>query len=194
MEWYLKVVRDNYANFNGRAGRQEFWMFYLFNFIFGIVAMVADNILGTVFTFGEGYYEVRAGSGWITLLYTIALFIPILAATVRRLHDTNRSGFWLLYPLLAYIPILLSGFSLYLGIGLELGIFIMGISFLALFGLTITLFVFTVLDSTPGTNNYGPSPTVAMSVDRNCTKCGSENPADAMFCQSCGATINEEPA
>jgi uncharacterized membrane protein YhaH (DUF805 family) len=193
MEWFLKVVRDNYANFNGRASRQEFWMFYLFAFIFNIVAMVVDNILGTVFTFGEGYYEVRSTSGWISLLYGLALMIPTLAATVRRLHDTNRSGFWLLFPFLTIIPILLGVFLLEAE-AYELGGFLFGISVLAIIGLSITVFVFTVLDSTPGTNNYGPSPTVAMSVDRNCTKCGSENPADAMFCQSCGAAIKEEPA
>ena len=193
MEWFLKVVRDNYANFNGRASRQEFWMFYLFAFIFNIVAMVVDNILGTVFTFGEGYYEVRSTSGWISLLYGLALMIPTLAATVRRLHDTNRSGFWLLFPFLTIIPILLGVFLLEAE-AYELGGFLFGISVLAIIGLSITVFVFKVLDSTPGTNNYGPSPTVAMSVDRNCTKCGSENPADAMFCQSCGAAIKEEPA
>jgi uncharacterized membrane protein YhaH (DUF805 family) len=188
MEWFLKVVRDNYANFNGRASRQEFWMFYLFAFIFSIVAMVVDNILGTVFTFGEGYYEVRSTSGWISLLYGLALMIPTLAATVRRLHDTNRSGFWLLYPFLNIIPILL-GLFLLATEAYELGIFLMGISYLAMIGLSITVFVFTVLDSTPGTNNYGPSPKVVMSVDRYCAKCRSENPADAMFCQSCGAAI-----
>ena len=193
MEWFLKVVRDNYSNFNGRAQRKEFWMFYLFYFIFSIVAMVADNILGTVFTFGEGYYEVKSPSGWISLLYGLALFIPTLAAVVRRLHDTNRSGFWLLFPFLTIIPILLGVFLLEAE-AYELGGFLLGISVLAIIGLSITVFVFTVLDSTPGTNNYGPSPTVAMSVDRNCTKCGSENPADAMFCQSCGTAINEETA
>ena len=54
MEWFLKVVRDNYSNFNGRAHRKEYWMFCLFYVIFVIVAMVADNILGTTFTIGEG--------------------------------------------------------------------------------------------------------------------------------------------
>ena len=61
MEWFLKVVRDNYSNFNGRAHRKEYWMFCLFYVIFVIVAMVADNILGTTFTIGEGYYAVNLG-------------------------------------------------------------------------------------------------------------------------------------
>jgi len=103
MEWYLKVVRDNYANFNGRASRQEYWMFFLFNMIFGIVAMVADNILGTVFTIGEGSYSVSMGYGWIYVLYMLAVIIPGIAAGARRLHDVGKSG-WMM--LVAFIPLI----------------------------------------------------------------------------------------
>jgi len=103
MEWYLKVVRDNYANFNGRASRQEYWMFFLFNLIFGIVAMVADNILGTVFTIGEGSYSVSMGYGWIYVLYMLAVIIPGIAAGARRLHDVGKSG-WMM--LVAFIPLI----------------------------------------------------------------------------------------
>ena len=46
MEWYLKVVRDNYANFNGRASRQEYWMFVLFNFIIIIALGFIEGLLG----------------------------------------------------------------------------------------------------------------------------------------------------
>ena len=103
MEWYLKVVRDNYANFNGRASRQEYWMFILFNIVFGIVCMVADNILGTVFTIGEGAYAMSMGYGWIYIIYTLAIIIPSIAVGIRRLHDVGKSG-WLL--LLFLIPII----------------------------------------------------------------------------------------
>ncbi|ODS29627.1 MAG: Inner membrane protein YhaH [Candidatus Scalindua rubra] len=103
MEWYLKVVRDNYANFNGRAQRKEYWMFILFNMIFAIVAMVADNILGTDFTVGEGYYAVSMGYGWIYLLYTLAMIIPALSVFVRRMHDIGKSGWWFF---IALIPII----------------------------------------------------------------------------------------
>jgi len=103
MEWYLKVVRDNYANFNGRASRQEYWMFFLFNMIFGIVAMIADNILGTVFTIGEGSYSVSMGYGWIYVLYMLAVTIPGIAAGARRLHDVGKSG-WMM--LVAFIPLI----------------------------------------------------------------------------------------
>ena len=103
MEWYLKVVRDNYANFSGRARRKEYWMFALFNIIFLIVAIIIDNILGT--TFGEGSFY-----GCIYLLYSLALIIPSLAVFVRRLHDVGKSGWWffiLLIPLIGAIWILI---------------------------------------------------------------------------------------
>ena len=110
MKWYLKVVRDNYANFNGRASRQEYWMFTLFVVIFSIVAMLADNILGTVFTIGEGSYSVSMGYGWIYTIFWLAMMLPALAVVVRRLHDTGKSGwfyFIILIPLVGGIWILI---------------------------------------------------------------------------------------
>lgn len=66
-----------YADFNGRAGRQEYWMFFLFNFIFGFVAALIP-IIGI----------------FISSIYGIAVFLPRLAVTVRRLHDIGKSGAW----------------------------------------------------------------------------------------------------
>ena len=103
MKWYLKIVRDNYANFNGRASRQEYWMFILFNMIFAIIAMVADNILGTTFTVGSGNYEASMGYVWVYLLYTFGIIIPCLAVLVRRLHDIGKSGWFLLVCLIPII-------------------------------------------------------------------------------------------
>ncbi|MGO9482899.1 MAG: DUF805 domain-containing protein [Candidatus Kryptoniota bacterium] len=103
MQWYLTVVRDNYGNFAGRAQRKEYWMFLLFNLIFGIVALIIDNILGTTFKFGEGYYAASLPYGWIYLLYNLAVFIPALAVGVRRLHDVGKSGWWLFIVLIPFI-------------------------------------------------------------------------------------------
>ena len=97
MEWFLKVVRDNYANFNGRARRKEYWMFALFNIIFLIIAAVADNILGLAFTVGG----VSMGYGWIYSLLTTALIIPSIAVMARRMHDIDKSG-WMC--LILFIP------------------------------------------------------------------------------------------
>ena len=93
MKWYLKVL-NQYADFSGRARRKEFWMFTLFNAIFGITAVVIDNILGTAVE-GVGY-------GMVYGLYTLAMLIPGLAVQVRRMHDLGKSG-WML--LVAFIPL-----------------------------------------------------------------------------------------
>ena len=92
MNWYLKVLRQ-YADFNGRARRKEYWMFFLFNIIFAVAAMVMDNILGIASQFGYGpLYGI----------YVLTLFIPGLAVGVRRLHDVGKSG-WMI--LISFIPI-----------------------------------------------------------------------------------------
>lgn len=82
MEWYLKVVRDNYANFNGRARRKEYWMFVLVNFIIALVLGAVDRMAGLTYS----------GQGILSSIYSLLVFIPGLAAVVRRLHDTGRSG------------------------------------------------------------------------------------------------------
>ena len=94
MNWYLKVLKQ-YADFSGRARRKEYWMFALFNFIFLIVAMILDNVLGL--TAGELPYGV------FYFLYAFAVLIPGLAVAVRRLHDVGKSG-WMI--LIALIPII----------------------------------------------------------------------------------------
>ena len=94
MKWYLKVLRQ-YADFSGRARRTEYWMFVLFNIIFAIVAMILDNIFGL--TAGRLPYGV------FYFLYVLAVLIPGLAVSVRRLHDIGKSG-WMI--LIALIPLI----------------------------------------------------------------------------------------
>lgn len=94
MKWYLKVL-NQYADFSGRARRTEYWMFILFNVLFGIAATILDNILGLKFSSQSPY-------GFIYLIYSLAVFIPGLAVLVRRLHDVDKSGWWFF---IALIPI-----------------------------------------------------------------------------------------
>ena len=94
MNWYLKVLKQ-YADFSGRARRKEYWMFVLFNMIFGIVAMILDNILGIAIE-GIGY-------GPLYGLYALAVLIPGLAVVVRRLHDVGKSGWMILICLIPLI-------------------------------------------------------------------------------------------
>lgn len=97
MNWYLKALKQ-YADFNGRARRKEYWLFVLFNYIFLIVAIILDHILGITF---DSYLGI--GYGPLSVLYRLALLIPGLAVTVRRLHDVGKSG-WMI--LIALIPLI----------------------------------------------------------------------------------------
>ena len=101
MKWYLKVLKD-YAVFSGRAHREEYWMFVLFNLIFVIAAMLIDNLLGSTFKIDTGYGVQALPYGYVYLLYTLAVLIPALAVAARRLHDVGKSG-WML--LICLIPI-----------------------------------------------------------------------------------------
>lgn len=95
MQWYLKVLR-NYANFQGRAHRTEYWMFVLVNFIVLAVLAFLDSML-------FGGLSEAGGYGVLTGLYSLGILIPGLAVAVRRLHDTGRSGWWLLVGLIPVI-------------------------------------------------------------------------------------------
>tara|TARA_Y100000766_G_scaffold244887_1_gene224374 strand:+ start:251 stop:628 length:378 start_codon:yes stop_codon:yes gene_type:complete len=99
MEWYLKVMRDNYANFSGRARRKEYWMFSLFQLLVMIVLMIGDYVLGLDFEM-QG---ISLGYGYLYLIGIIVHFIPSLAVIVRRLHDVGKSG-W--FYLIALIPLI----------------------------------------------------------------------------------------
>ncbi|MCT2563679.1 DUF805 domain-containing protein [Chryseobacterium herbae] len=95
MKWYLKVLKQ-YADFTGRARRTEYWMYVLFNMIFAIVAAVLDNLLGLKFNQEIPY-------GFIYLIYGLATFIPGLAVMVRRLHDVDKSGWWVFISLIPLV-------------------------------------------------------------------------------------------
>jgi uncharacterized membrane protein YhaH (DUF805 family) len=95
MKWYLKVVRDNYANFTGRARREEYWMFALFNFIF-IIAIIAVSA-GL-----SGATETPAFMA-LYFIYLLGIMIPSLAVAVRRLHDVGKSGWFYFIALIPFI-------------------------------------------------------------------------------------------
>ena len=99
MEWYLKVMRDNYANFSGRARRKEYWMFTLFFMLF---LLVPSFIFGVLIGMFPNYTVLISGGIILVALYFIHL-VPALAVTVRRLHDTGKSGWLYLLVLIPYI-------------------------------------------------------------------------------------------
>ena len=94
MESVRTCLKENYCNFEGRAPRSEYWWFALFAVLLGIVTSIIDGILGTV---------TANGIGLISSIASLALIIPSIAVAVRRLHDTDRSG-W--FYLLNFIPII----------------------------------------------------------------------------------------
>jgi uncharacterized membrane protein YhaH (DUF805 family) len=89
MNWYLKALKK-YAAFSGRAQRKEYWYFILFNLI-------------AIFIVGIIEVAIGADRGALQILYWLAVLLPGIGVSVRRLHDTNRSGWWLL---IAFVPLI----------------------------------------------------------------------------------------
>ena len=87
MEHFIDGVK-NYAVFSGRARRTQFWMYTLFYSIAVVVLSILD---------------VVTGSGLLSGLFTLAMFVPTIAITVRRLHDTGRAGWWVLMGLVPLV-------------------------------------------------------------------------------------------
>lgn len=88
MNWYLEVLKK-YAVFSGRARRKEYWMFILFNMIIAVALGIIEGLVGS--------------PGVVGTLYSLAVLIPSIAVLVRRLHDTDRSGWWVL---IGFIPVI----------------------------------------------------------------------------------------
>jgi len=93
IDWAMRPLKK-YTDFSGRAPRAEYWWFYLLTVVAYLIALILDSLIGTGAAF--------ASTGIIMLLVILGLLIPALAAGVRRLHDTDRSGWWLL---IAFIPL-----------------------------------------------------------------------------------------
>ena len=140
----IKHVFSNYATFQGRASRSEFWWWQLFTTIVGLILALpawsyyADLINASSNQMGE-MATVPSPSGLTTFflilgtVWSLAILIPTIAVSARRLHDTDKSGWWLLLYFL----------SCCFGIGF------------------IILIIFWVLPSTPGPNRFGLGPATA---------------------------------
>ena len=99
MNWYIQVLK-NYATFSGRARRKEYWMFTLINLVVFIILSILDGALGMI---------TESGLGILSGIYSLATLLPAWAVCVRRLHDTNRTGWWMLIsiiPLIGFIVLL----------------------------------------------------------------------------------------
>ncbi len=87
MNWYLAALKK-YVDFSGRARRKEYWFFFLFNIIIMIVLTAIDAMLGL---------------GFLGLIYALAVILPAISVTIRRLHDTDRVGWWILIGLVPVV-------------------------------------------------------------------------------------------
>jgi uncharacterized membrane protein YhaH (DUF805 family) len=98
VSWYL-VVLKKYAVFAGRARRSEYWNFFLFNLLVTFALAAVDAI--------SGNFSMERGIGLLGGIYTLGVFLPSVAVSVRRLHDTDRSGWWLLAGLIPIVGVIL---------------------------------------------------------------------------------------
>lgn len=118
MGWFL-IALKKYVDFSGRARRKEYWYFFLFYLLFYFAAAFIDGMFGA--------FDSEDGMALLTTVFALAMLLPSITVGVRRLHDTGRSGWWLL---IALVPVL---------------------------GALVLLF-FSVQDSEPGDNRFGPNP------------------------------------
>jgi len=136
---FAQAIRSgfsNYVNFSGRAARSEYWYWALFVSIVGVVAFLIDLAI-------FNHRHSPLDNAW-----RLVTFLPGLALTVRRLHDTDRTGWWL--PVIGVVVLLLA-----------LTLAVMGISMLpeivVLIGFLVPIYWFCQ-PGTSGANSYGPDP------------------------------------
>lgn len=147
VDWALRPLK-RYADFSGRSPRAEYWWFYLAYILLSVVLNIVANISATL--------------GMILGLASLVLLVPWIAVAVRRLHDIDRTGWWLLAPVVPYvIGFAMLGTAFFTnpeGIaasgGLGAGLIFFGIGII----LALVVFVFTLLPGTRGSNRYGPDP------------------------------------
>ncbi|WP_371055016.1 DUF805 domain-containing protein [Rhodosalinus sp. K401] len=167
---FSEAVRNclgKYATFSGRARRPEYWWFFLFVMLGGLVARLVD---GALFGFGTPQApETRI----VGPLFSLAMFLPLLAAGWRRMHDTGRPGWYLLIPMLISLAILFfAGFGLAArmagdGPGAGPGAMMPGMgaglaaaAAIAQLAASILILWWLTRPSQKGPNDYGPEPRV----------------------------------
>lgn len=170
MEWMFMPLR-RFADFSGRSRRKEYWSWILLQFLIGLLYWILIAAFGGAALMAGDLTAIAAAGGAILLISAIyglvglVFFIPSLAVTVRRLHDTNRSGWWILAPMIPYVLMIFLTFGAAASVGpkpdesalasLGLGLIVL---VLIMMVMGLILLVFMLLDGTPGPNKYGPNP------------------------------------
>ena len=144
LEWAVLPLKK-YADFSGRAPRAEYWWFYLGTVVVSLLCALLDKALGSRDIIGT--------------ILNIALLVPWLAVTVRRLHDIDRTGWWLLAFVGAFAVV---GSTAALGTAGGMGTAAMFTTMIVVvvgvIGIGITMLVFMVQAGTDGANRYGDDP------------------------------------
>lgn len=146
IQWAILPLKK-YATFSGRAPRAEYWWFYLLTVIVGMLAGRLDAAIGD----GDS----------INTISNLAFLLPMLAVTVRRLHDTDRSGWW---SLLFFVALAITGAGVALASTMETRgssatVFTaMIVAMICLLGVFVSFLVFMVQRGTGGPNRFGPDP------------------------------------
>ena len=156
---FLESVKSGfrrYATFSGRSTRSEFWWWWLFQ-------VLAQMILGVV------------DADLANIVY-VGLFVPTLAVSVRRVHDTNRTGWWVAWPWISLGILIVSGLALLVDLGIDLAtsvawdsnnsldgasgfvLLIIGLAALSLVVAFIVNLIFFLQKSDPNLNRFGPPP------------------------------------
>lgn len=157
MKWFLKCIGPDFANFEGRARRKEYWHFILFSFILMLVAIILDRIL-----FSKPFTPIK----WLLSLY---LLVPQMAVMFRRLHDIGRSGgvviWYYALGIVWSVLLVISGFSTVIAIDSGLYASFPAIVFALLLGGGILFLVWGIFflvwfckPGMEGENKYGPDP------------------------------------
>ena len=145
MDWFKKVVFENYANFSGRARRKEYWMFMLFYFIFSFVLALISALLGV---FGS----------LLLLVWSFGLFLPTIAVTIRRFHDSGKTGWWYLASFVPIIPLALLAYLVMTKSSSGNMLVVSSVLLVISVAICLIPLIFLFLNSEPGANQWGPNP------------------------------------
>ncbi|PVZ11575.1 uncharacterized membrane protein YhaH (DUF805 family) [Porphyromonas loveana] len=164
MRWFLLCLRK-YVDFRGRSRRKEYWYFVLFQLLISLIPTIALSYYSVNQAFGQSFPTAIRVSTIAFYLLAVFFFLPNLSSSVRRLHDTNRSGLWIL---ISVIPTILTQgilmafgeqWMVEMGDG-ELPVTLQIILFLGFFNIcaSILLIIWLAERGTKGDNRFGPDP------------------------------------
>ncbi|BCA58848.1 DUF805 domain-containing protein [Sphingomonas sp. HMP6] len=171
MEWMILPLK-RYAEFSGRSRRKEYWMWILFLILANIVLSILDAVLGlggsaTTTTSSAPGAMGAAGNlsgGLLSGVFSLAVLVPNITVAVRRLHDTDRSGWWILLPI---VPLVLAFGGVFAGAAAASvsSMMFAGVAFLGVFISGLLLLVWYCTEGTRGPNRFGDDPKADLPAD-----------------------------